>query len=204
VSGPAASCCALIPVKAQGQGKTRLAPALGPDERAALVGAMLDRVIGAATQASHLARVHVVSPSSSSWVLPEAVHLLDDPGGGLNAALTAGLAWIAAGTCDRVVVIAADLPQVSPADIDLLAAVPEGTVGIAPDRHEVGTNALSLPLPEAAGFVFHFGQDSFAAHVKEAERLGLNAQTILTAGLEKDIDVPGDLADADQVFSTVR
>lgn len=196
------SCWALIPIKGIGQGKTRLAGALSDDEREALIDAMLAHVLETARQARSIERVFLVGPSRRG--LDPTIPLLADPGKGLNAALGKALAETAADAPERIVVIAGDLPCVSPLDLDLLASVPAATVGIAPDRHGTGTNALSLPLPQAAGFAFHFGTDSRARHCNEAEKLGLNVETIHSAGLEKDIDEPADLTDAAQVFSPAR
>lgn len=190
---------ALIPIKGKGQGKTRLAGALSDSEREALVDAMLAHVVEAARQARSIERVCLVGPSRHG--LDETIPLLADTGKGLNAALGKALAETAAEAPERLVVIAGDLPCVTPLDLDLLASVPAGTVGIAPDRHGTGTNALCLPLPEAAGFTFRFGTDSRARHCEEAAKLGLNVETIHSAGLEKDIDEPADLTDAAQVFS---
>ena len=91
-------------------------------------------------------------------------------------------------------------PPVTPRALDRLAAVPAGEIGIAPDRHGTGTNALSLPLPQAAGFAFAFGADSFARHHDEAERLGLTIEVIHSHGLARDIDEPPDLADAAELL----
>ena len=196
------SCWAIIPIKGKGQGKSRLAGALSTSERNILIDAMLAHVVDAALQARSIDRVCLVGPSRHG--LDEAIPLLPDRGAGLNAALGEALAQTASDAPDRLVVVAGDLPCVTPLDLDLLASVPAGTIGIAPDRHGTGTNALSLPLPEAAGFAFHFGTDSRASHCSEAERLGLTVETIHSAGLEKDIDEPADLADAVPVFSPAR
>jgi len=194
---------ALIPIKGHGEGKTRLAGALTGAEREALVGAMLRHVVAEAQNAGTIERTCLVGPSRHG--LDAAIALLGDPGQGLNPALSAALADIARrpDAPDRVVVIAADLPCVRAIDIDLLAEAPAGSIAIAPDRHGIGTNALSLPLPEAARFVFHFGTDSFARHTAEAQRLDLTVETVLTTGLERDIDEPDDLADARQMYSSV-
>lgn len=193
------TCWAIIPIKGKGEGKTRLADALSAGEREALIDAMLAHVVDAAQQAGAIDRVCLVGPSRHG--LDENIQLLPDRGAGLNAALGEALAQTAWDAPDRLVVVAGDLPCVTPLDLDLLASVPAGTVGIAPDRHGTGTNALSLPLPEAAGFAFHFGTDSHARHCEETEKLGLTVETIHSAGLEKDIDEPADLTDAAPVFS---
>lgn len=196
------TCWAIIPIKGKGEGKTRLADALSPGERETLVDAMLAHVVEAARQAQAIDRIVLVGPSRHG--LDKKIPLLPDRGAGLNAALGEALAQTASGAPDRLIVVAGDLPCVTPLDLDLLASVPAGTLGIAPDRHGTGTNALSLPLPEAARFAFHFGTDSRASHCREAEKLGLTVETIHSAGLEKDIDEPADLTDAAPVFSPAR
>lgn len=195
---------ALIPIKARGEGKSRLNSALSAAEREALVDAMLRHVAQMAGQAGTIARTLLVGPSHHG--LDPAITLLDEPGQGLNAALDSALVRIAAARDrpDRLIIIAADLPCLTPLDLDLLAIAPERTVAIAPDRHGIGTNALSLPLPEAAGFRFQYGTDSAVRHRQEAERLDLSVETIVSQGLEKDIDEPSDLVDAAQVYSTTR
>ncbi|MCJ2177403.1 2-phospho-L-lactate guanylyltransferase [Novosphingobium album (ex Hu et al. 2023)] len=192
---------ALIPIKGSGEGKTRLADALSESEREALVDAMLRHVAAAAKGAGRIARTVLAGPSRHG--LDADIPLIGDSGKGLNAALEGALAQIAGmdGRPDRLIVIAADLPRVTALDLDLLAEAPRRSVAIAPDRHGTGTNALSLPLPEAAGFRFCYGTDSAARHREEAERLGLTVETILSEGLEKDIDEPCDLVDAREVYT---
>jgi 2-phospho-L-lactate guanylyltransferase len=48
----------------------------------------------------------------------------------------------------------------------------------------------------AGHFRFAFGEDSFARHRKECERLGLGFEVILSGGLERDVDEPAHLPDA--------
>lgn len=188
-----ASTWVLIPAKAAAEGKSRLAGALCAADRARLGEAMLRHVVATAHRAEAVSATLLVGPGRD----------IDDPGQGLNPALGAALHAIA-GRPDaprRILVVAGDLPCLTPDDLDRLATVADGAVGIAPDRHGTGTNALSLPLPEAGRFGFRFGVGSHAAHRQEAEKLGLNAQTIVSPGLEKDIDEPPDLADAGHLFS---
>ncbi|PNU05787.1 2-phospho-L-lactate guanylyltransferase [Novosphingobium guangzhouense] len=186
---------ALIPIKEQGRGKTRLAPVLSPQERDELVEAMLGRVT-AATQAV-VARTILLGPARGHFAA------ITDTGDGLNAALDKALASIVNGGSApaRLLVIAGDLPTLTADEVRTLAALPAGTIGIATDRHSTGTNALSLPLPEAAGFRFHYGTSSAALHRKAAQALGLNAVTITLPGLAKDIDDPSDLKDAELTFA---
>ncbi len=191
------TCWVVIPIKASGSAKSRLASALKPDERERLVGAMLEHVVGAAQHASQVTRTVLVGPSRLG--LSESIPLLVDPGKGLNAAIEAAVAQMLGGAQaapERLLILFADLPEVTSAEIDLLAAAPPGAAALAPDRHEIGTNALSLPVSAAPQFRFAFGEDSFARHKAECERLGLGVEVILSHGLERDVDEPADVPDA--------
>ncbi len=192
------TCWVIIPVKPPGEGKLRLAGVLDGAARNGLVGAMLDQVLDAVNAARFVDRVCILGPSRHGQ--STAIPLLDDPGGGLNAALTQALAEAEAGGASRVVFIAADLPRITPREVESLAGVPTGTVAIAPDRHGTGTNAIALPLPQALGFTFAYGPDSFARHDAEAFRLGLDIEVIGSPGLACDVDVPEDLRDAAGVW----
>lgn len=185
---------ALIPVKAPGRGKTRLAAALSPHERDRLIEAMLSRVIDAAAGA--VDRTILLGPPRG------ALPFISDDGEGLNAALESALAILSRGAPpDRLIVVAGDLPCLGTQDLRQLADLPTCTLGIATDRHGTGTNALSLPLPKAAGFRFRYGASSAELHRAIAETLGLNAVTITAPGLAKDIDEPADLVDAEHLFA---
>jgi len=191
------TCWAVIPVKAAIEGKSRLAGILSPTERERLIRAMLEHVVTSAERAANVERVCLVGTTRHG--LPESLPLLADPGYGLNAALHSAMAELAGTECTRMLIVAADLPQVSPDELQLLAAAPVGEIAIAPDRHGAGTNALSLPLPQAREFAFAFGPGSFGHHRAEAERLGLAIGIVEGNGLIRDVDEPGDLADADRL-----
>jgi len=189
---------AVIPVKASPESKSRLAKVLDAETRATLVEAMLARVVQAASEATNIARVYLLGAKDADRF--DKVSVLVDPGGGLNAAVQSALAEAVRLGAGRVIFIHADLPMVSAQDLELLAAAPEGEIAIAPDRHEKGTNAISLPLPQAKGFSFAFGPDSFARHQAEAERLGLRVEEIRSPGLARDVDEPDDLPDAEALL----
>lgn len=194
------SCWVLIPVKGPGGGKSRLSGALDAAARERLAEAMLAHVVDTAREAKSVTRICLVG--SSRRGIGEEIELLPDPGEGLNSAVQSAFGVLAAENPSRILIVHGDLPQLAPQDLDLLAAAPADTVAIAPDRHGTGTNALSLPLPAARDFRFAFGIDSCALHTDETHRLGLKLETILSRGLEKDIDEPADLPDADWVINT--
>jgi 2-phospho-L-lactate guanylyltransferase len=182
----------VTPIKAPEDCKTRLAPALGAAARRELAGSMLRHVVDVAVEAAGPEdRVLVLGPSRHG--LGPEVALLADPGGGLNAALAAAAAAAGAAGVGRLVIVAADLPRLTRADLARLLEVAPDEAAIAPDRAGAGTNALSLPLPAARGFRFAYGPDSFARHQGEAARLGLPIRAVRTESLGLDIDEPQDL-----------
>ncbi len=189
----------IIPVKPPGEGKLRLAEVLDGDARNRLVDAMLDQVLDAVSAARFVDRICILGPSRHGQ--STAIPLLGDPGGGLNAALSQALAEADAGGASRVVFIAADLPRITPRDVEALTGAAEGVVAIASDRHGTGTNAIALPLPQAKGFTFAYGTDSFAAHDGEAYRLGLDIEIVSSPGLARDVDFPEDLRDAAKIWA---
>ncbi len=187
------NCTVVIPVKHPDLAKSRLAEVLDTSQRTELAQAMLRHVYGAARTATGVDRVALLGPSRLG--LADHILLLTDPGSGLNSALAS--ARVQVGDASRMIVLFADLPQLTSDDVYSLAAIPGTSIAIAPDRHGTGTNALSLPLPAAKHFTFAFGPDSFALHLAEAARLGIGAEVIHSPGLARDVDMPEDLPDAE-------
>lgn len=186
----ATGCCALIAIKARAQCKTRLQHQLAAPERIALVRHMLSAVIAAAQGAHNVAQVIVLSPERDS--VPDEVPVLADSGLGLNAALGQAQRALLAMGCRELVVLPADLPNVTGTEIDRLIRVGRrGGFAIAPDVAQRGTNALCLAT--AHEFRFQFGPGSRQLHTLEALRLGLKARMLNAPGLGFDIDTPADL-----------
>ena len=175
----------LVPVKAFSRAKVRLAPALPAPERAALARTMAERVLRAAGSL----RVAVVCDDDdvADWAREQGAEVVWTPGKGLNGAVTAGVAHLAEAGVQQVVVAHADLPMAD----DLTWAAAFDGVTVVPDRHDDGTNVISVPA--ASGFVFSYGPASFPRHVAEAGRLGLPVRIERRADLAWDVDVPADL-----------
>ena len=193
------TCWALLAVKPPHLGKTRLASVLSGEERERLIRTMLARVLNALDAAHEIDQVAVITPASA--LLPRGVIALDDPGSGLNNALEAGRRALIARGASEVLVLHADLPTLSASEIDrFVRAGRRQGMALAADRHGTGTNAISLPLPEARDFSFAFGPDSFARHQAEAARMGLRVEEIRSQGLARDIDEPADLPDAEKLL----
>ncbi len=188
----AVNCWIVIPIKAPDWCKTRLAPVLGDSERRKLVAEMLGQTVSAAQSVVGRQRVRLLGPSRHD--LTDDITLLPDAGHGLNTALDdARDAAIRAGV-SRLLILSADLPLIKADDVAALLNLPGDSVAIAPDHAGTGTNAVSLPLPSASKFAFHYGDASFAAHRAEADRLGLPFLSLRRPGLEFDVDRPEELA----------
>lgn len=182
--------CALIAIKERSRCKTRLSQALGSAARLELVRSMLTAVLSAANGAHTVRQIIVVSPERDS--VPADVPVLADTGECLNGGLTQAHRVLREFGCREVVILPADLPTITAADIDaLVRAGRQGGFAIASDAAGVGTNALCLASTHP--FRFQFGPDSKRLHLQEAERTGLGAQVVRLPGLEFDVDSPADL-----------
>lgn len=183
------SVAVLVPVKSFSQAKTRLAPALDPLARALLARSMATQVVASAAPLA----VAVVCDDSdvATWARGIGALVVWEPERGLNRAVEAGVARMAAEGVLRCIVAHGDLPLARHlaflADFD--------GVSIAPDHAENGTNAICVPT--TAGFTFSYGPGSFTRHVVETQRLGLALRVVREATLAHDVDLPTDLAATD-------
>ena len=175
----------VVPVKGFALAKRRLAPVLDPQEREALARSMAATVVAAAGDLP----VVVVCDDDAvrTWAEDLGVEVLWTPGVGLNGAVEAGVAHLAARSVDQAVVAHADLPLAT--DLTWVAAF-EG-VTLVPDRHGDGTNVACVPT--GAGFSFAYGAGSCARHEAEALRLGLRVRVVTDTRLGWDVDQPADL-----------
>lgn len=182
---------AIIPVKAFGAGKSRLAGILDDRERAALNAGFLDRTLDLAAIFPGLRNTFVVSADDDALdvATSRGAVALRETGPGLNAAIGQAVATARRGGATAALVLPTDLPLATAEDLLNLTAPPLGLT-IAPDRRGQGTNALCLAPVE--GFTFRFGENSFAAHVEEARRAGLETQIHHAPRLGFDIDTPDD------------
>jgi 2-phospho-L-lactate guanylyltransferase len=131
----------------------------------------------------------------AAWAAEVGASVIWRPGRGLNAAVADGVEQLAADGFDRVIVAHADLPHA----LDLAWVADFDGVTLVPDRHDDGTNVLSVATD--AGFRFAYGAASFARHVAEAGRLGLPLRVERSARLGWDVDLPADLATPDWLAS---
>jgi 2-phospho-L-lactate guanylyltransferase len=178
----------LIPLKRLDDAKSRLSDALSPDERAALMLELLERVLAVVEEAD----VGPVTVVSAEARVPAGVARLDDRGLPWNEALAAAMREVVSEPV--VAVVSADLPRVTAEDVQaLVAATPDRGMAIA-RALDGGTNAVSMRPPAAVPT--HFGeQQSAAVHAQATAAAGLAARIVDIPGLAFDVDTPADLAE---------
>jgi 2-phospho-L-lactate/phosphoenolpyruvate guanylyltransferase len=186
---------AVLPIKRFGAAKQRLAAGMDDERRRELVEAMTADVLEAIGGARTVERTIVVSsePAAQRLAVAAGAAVVADPdeGGHVGAAL-AGIARAEADGAGCVVLLAGDCPLLDPRELDrLLTGVPERYVGIVPDRHGTGTNALVLRPPSA--IVPAFGEGSCERHVAAARQAGVPFGVEELGSLGLDLDTPADL-----------
>jgi 2-phospho-L-lactate/phosphoenolpyruvate guanylyltransferase len=178
----------VVPIRSFVDAKLRLAERLSESERGELVRDCAMRVVAAANP---LPVVIVTSaPEVRSWALEVGADLVDDPGGGLDAAVTAGRDHLRSLGFERLVVAHADLPRAQ----TLAPLAQDGDrpiVTLVPCHRADGTNVCSVPI--SLPFQFAYGEGSFRRHAAEARRVGAALRVFRRADLAFDVDVPDDL-----------
>lgn len=183
LDGPAV----LIPVKAFEDAKVRLSAALPADERRRLARSLAEGVVAAAAPLP--VWVACDDDAVQRWARALGAEIAWTPGLGLNGAVQAGMAMLAAAGATEAIVAHADLPL--PGELAALAGF-DG-ITIVPDRRDDGTNVLCVPCSTA--FEFSYGAGSFHRHVEVARGTGVPFRVLRSAALSWDIDIPADLRD---------
>jgi len=190
---------ALVPLKDLVRAKTRLAGLLTPSERRALAQAMLEDVLAVLAAHPEVAGITLLSDDPGAYLLAAqfgATHWAESELGcrGLNVVVAGASARLLGLRGQAVLLVHADLPQLSGADVSAVLAAKRDGVGlvVGSDRHGSGTNLLCFDvagMPE-----FCFGADSCARHLEAARRRGITACVLRRPGIGLDLDEPGDLA----------
>jgi 2-phospho-L-lactate guanylyltransferase len=184
---------ALLPVKRLDRAKRRLGPVFTQAHRTEIAAALLEDALDLCSAADFLAWVVVSDdPAVRDEAKARGIGALADPGGGLNAALSAGVNHAVAAGAVSITVIPCDVPLARVEDlVDVLDTGATSDMVLVPSERDGGTNGLHLRPPDVAEP--HFGAESLAAHVALAERLALRCSILRLPRLTLDIDTPEDI-----------
>ena len=200
------SLWAIIPVKPLKHAKSRLSPALSPDQRFELAQAMLRHVLSVTTALQAVSGVLVISRDTKALAIAReqgAKTLQEGALSNLNPALLRATMVVKSWRADAALILPADLPFINAEDIrGMIALSVDRSIVIATDSARDGTNALLVRPPDAIEFAY--GSGSFRRHFASAETAGLQAFTYESGRLALDIDLPADLATYQQILASGR
>lgn len=187
----------ILPIKDLQTCKSRLASALDVDARASLMTALATDALQAAQQSKLLCSCYVVSHDPQVHALAkqygaEVIDLPDDVC--LNSGVTAALKHLPL-MISPTLIVHADIPALSARNLDNLIArhtIAGVDLTLVPDVQENGTNAMVLS--GGRNFRFHYGEQSFSKHLRQAELSSLRHQRLAHEAFAYDIDVSSDLA----------
>ena len=187
---------AVVPVKPLQMGKSRLAQVLTAEARLALNRFLLINTIGKLRSIPELEQVLVVSRDPQVLAIARelgAHTVLENGAPHLNIALEKAMIVLKQHTTMGALIVPADLPLLKAEDVSKLLSFAKDppVVGIVPDRHCEGTNAL---LVYPVGLIpYSFGKGSFQRHCELARQAGARLEILELESMAVDIDLPEDL-----------
>ncbi len=187
---------AVIPVKPLRRGKSRLSDVLTDDEREQLNKNLLSHSLKVLSEVPEIEQVLVVSRDTKALTIARkfgAKTVQEDGTPHLNIALNRAVAIATNLNSRAVLVLPADLPQLSKEDVLALLKLAKQPpiMVISPDHQGRGTNALLLN--PAGIFTYDFGGNSFDRHIAQAEKLGIKVEICKLSTIARDLDLPEDL-----------
>jgi len=184
---------AIVPVKVPSKSKMRLSRRLNAVERTSLTISMLITVLTALRKAQSVESVTVVCADRRLRQLVEACHasfLWEGRQRGLNRALNFALKNMSRGF--PILIIHADLPFLTPEDVDCLAMKAQTyPLTLVPSKDATGTNAIVMQSPNLIKLAF--GKESFGKHVMLAKKAKVRHESLRIYGIAFDVDEEQDL-----------
>lgn len=194
---------AIVPVKPLTRNKSRLSDVLTNDERSELNHHLLVQTINTLNSIPEIENILVISRDSKALSVARmhgAHTVLEQRDSKLNVSLERATIVAKTYTTRGVLIIPADLPLLTKADITkLLEKVNDPpVVVVVPDRNHTGTNALVV---SPAGLIeYEFGEGSFERHCRHAREAGARLEICEIPSLALDMDLPEDLKRIEEEF----
>ncbi len=190
------SVWAVLPQKSFDRGKSRLKPALSDHARRDFARALFEHVLDVLGGAVDGILVCTDSPEVADVAMQQKARVLFDAPSAttLAAIVDAGLNELASRGAGSALVLMADLPRLTAADVRHLIA-PLAAYDLVMVRAQDGrhTNALAISPPGC--LPTSFGRaDSFEAHIRTARAARLRVCVLENAHVAFDVDDPQDHA----------
>ncbi|MFQ5943440.1 MAG: 2-phospho-L-lactate guanylyltransferase [Anaerolineales bacterium] len=190
------SIWAIVPVKALEESKSRLRHVRTPNQRMELSRTMLLQTLSVLREVKQIERTLVVSkdPTVLDLAVEQGADALEEGGvPALNKGLSQATEFAEESQAEGILVLPADLPLVQASDVQALIehAQDPPVVVVAPDRRQIGTNALLVAPPGT--IEYEFGPDSYNRHLRRAEASGARIKIVELPALGLDVDAPEDL-----------
>lgn len=186
----------LIPVKEFRHSKERLSSHYTQDERTGLARTLCEDTFHVVAQVRGIDRVYVVSTEyhaltlarQLNWAIVNETEQISE-----SQSVDAASRHCAKQGVRALLRLPIDIPLVTADDIESIFAAlePEPSAVIVPSLDGTGTNALLRSPPDL--FASHFGPNSFALHLEEAERAGAKIRIIRNERIALDVDEAKDL-----------
>lgn len=164
-----------------------MADDLSEEARSTLGRALAERTAGLAVEAGLIPVLVAGDAEVAEWALLQGFPSIVDPGGGLDAAASAGAEWAGESASDWIIVHA-DLPLLTRSELEELDQALAGRKGVLAPSADGGTSALGAHGPMA----FSYGPGSFQRHLAHCPQAAIVTRT----GLLHDIDTIADLESA--------
>ena len=190
---------AVVPAKRLCEAKQRLAGVLSAEERRDLARAMLADVLRCLSGIATIEGILVVSgdPEIAAIARSYGATVAEDESAGHTAAVECGLRVLRAQGANAALVLSADVPGISAAEVECLlaeharAAAKGPALTIVTDIRRDGTNAVCCSPLDAIRFSFGLG--SLERHLSAAHERGVAVTVLDLPGIALDIDEPEDL-----------
>lgn len=188
---------AVVPVKSFAGAKQRLSVLLTEKERQTLSRLMLEDVLSALTRTPSLAGIAVITADQDAAAMAGAAGALvlnENRDAGTTAAVTLAVQRLDEMGREAVVVLPADVPLITPADVGRIVAAHRASpaMTIVAASADGGTNALACSPPRLIPFAY--GEESFSRHLQAAHAHGVTPAVLEIERIGRDIDRHDDLA----------
>jgi 2-phospho-L-lactate/phosphoenolpyruvate guanylyltransferase len=185
---------AVVPLKNVRRAKQRLASLLTPDERSALMLAMVGDVLHALTQTPDLAGILLVSraPEAAELARQHGCELYAEAAGAdLSESVQAAGGYLMANRNARgTLIVPGDLPLITSVDVASVLDQHQ-RITLVPDSEGDGTNCVVSSPPNLIRY--RFDGHSFKPHAEAAYGIGITPRIVRNEAFGIDVDTPRDL-----------